>query len=317
MKLFSAENLLALAVSLILHVVVIALLVSHHDFHIDTPEKPQQNSAKHDHKTHHDSDQPKQEAIGSSIDSVAVDQRQVQQQIAQIKQRQAKKREQKKRWKQHLIHEAHQAKQQKQQAEQALKHLQKQQEQVKHKTAQQQKKAKKHLAHLKKLQHQVKQKLHHLHQQQSQLQQKTQSIQSQLQQTKQALKEEKTKAQKAALKRKLAQEQAKQQAIQKQKTQNALSRYKTLILNAIGKQWIIPQGVSHDLSCQLMIHLTPQGEVTHVNVIRSSGNTALDHSAITAVYKASPLPVPDKPELMKQFKQFKLTVKPEGLMQQS
>lgn len=315
MRWLSADNLLALIVSIILHGVVIISLVVHHDFHFAS--KPDDNAHSISHKNATKTPKHPSSSKGQSINSVAVDQSQVEQQITQIKQRRAKKRQQQKRWKQHLMNQAHKAQQQKQRAQKQLHQLQQQQKQVKQKTAKQQQKAKQHLAHLKKLQHQVQQKLQQLHQQQNQLKERTQSIQGKLEKTRQALKQEKTKAQKAALKRKLAQEKAQQEAIRRQKRKNALSRYKTLILNAISKQWIIPQGVSHDLSAQLMINLTKQGEVTHVKVIQSSGNTALDHSAITAVYKASPLPVPDKPKLMDQFKQFKLTVKPEGLLKQS
>ena len=56
------------------------------------------------------------------------------------------------------------------------------------------------------------------------------------------------------------------------------------------------------------------GRVMNVKVLVSSGDPVLDRSAVTAVLKASPLPLPKIPALLKQFKQIELTVKPEGLL---
>lgn len=99
------------------------------------------------------------------------------------------------------------------------------------------------------------------------------------------------------------------------KTQGIVSKYKALILQAIGERWIIPPQTDKKLYCILMIRLAPGGTVLDVQLAKGSGNNALDSSAIAAVFKASPLPVPKDPDAFEPFRQFALRVKLEGLMQ--
>ena len=54
------------------------------------------------------------------------------------------------------------------------------------------------------------------------------------------------------------------------------------------------------------MQIGPGGVVINVSVARSSGNPALDNSARAAVFKASPLPVPDDPDLFNAFRQITL-----------
>lgn len=108
---------------------------------------------------------------------------------------------------------------------------------------------------------------------------------------------------------KAAQAKAQQQAMLSE-----IDKYKGLILQAISQNWLVPSDVNRNLSCQLLISLGPGGTVLNVQVARSSGNTALDNSAKTAVYKSSPLPVPSDPALFNQFRQLKLTVRPENVI---
>jgi colicin import membrane protein len=94
-----------------------------------------------------------------------------------------------------------------------------------------------------------------------------------------------------------------------------LDKYKSLILNAIGQQWLIPDGSNKELSATLLIRLAPGGMVLNVQVEKSSGDPALDHSAVTAVYKASPLPVPSDTSLFNNFRELSLTVRPENIIE--
>lgn len=93
-------------------------------------------------------------------------------------------------------------------------------------------------------------------------------------------------------------------------------KYRHLILQAIAQQWIIPPEMNKHLETKLMVHLAPGGMVLEVNIVKSSGNVVLDRSAQTAVYKASPLPVPKNNGLFHTFRQINLTVRPEGVMTQ-
>lgn len=52
-------------------------------------------------------------------------------------------------------------------------------------------------------------------------------------------------------------------------------------------------------------------EWSEVTLTRSSGDPLLDRSAQTAIYKASPLPVPTDSETFNLFRDISLTVRPE------
>lgn len=93
-------------------------------------------------------------------------------------------------------------------------------------------------------------------------------------------------------------------------------KYRHLILQAIAQQWIIPPEMNKHLETKLTVHLAPGGMVLEVIIVKSSGNSVLDRSAQTAVYKASPLPVPKNKGLFHTFRQINLTVRPEGVITQ-
>jgi colicin import membrane protein len=70
------------------------------------------------------------------------------------------------------------------------------------------------------------------------------------------------------------------------------------------------------MEVELAIQLIPTGEVVSVTVVRSSGNTAFDRSAVNAVQKAAAFPELQKlpnGEFEKTFRRFRLLFKPEDL----
>lgn len=97
------------------------------------------------------------------------------------------------------------------------------------------------------------------------------------------------------------------------KARGEVNKYKALILQAIGRRWLVPAGVDKTLSSQLLIRVAPGGMVLDVQITKSSGDVALDRSARDAVFKASPLPVPEDADAFDQFRQFVLKVKPENI----
>lgn len=160
----------------------------------------------------------------------------------------------------------------------------------------------------------------------------TQPVKPQAQQQKA---EQAAKAAKAAEEKKMQQELQKdfQQQLssdQKQITQNAkaiaaqaaakaaqqteIDKYKALIIQAISEQWNMPPNVAKNLSGEIEVRLAPGGVVLSVKLIKSTGDAALDQSAIAAVYKASPLPVPSSADLFDKFRDLRLTVRPNGTM---
>lgn len=104
---------------------------------------------------------------------------------------------------------------------------------------------------------------------------------------------------------------AKAAAAKQSRINEALQKYKGLIINAISQNWILPANVNSQLSCEFRIRLAPDGTVVLTQLSRSSGDTILDRSAETAINKASPLPVPEDRELFELFRDIHLTVRPE------
>ncbi len=92
-----------------------------------------------------------------------------------------------------------------------------------------------------------------------------------------------------------------------------IDQYKARIIHAISQQWILPQNADSRLSSQFRIRLGPDGQVLEVSLIRSSGDPLLDRSAQSAIYKASPLPIPHDAELFQVFRDISLTVRPENV----
>ncbi|WP_133130474.1 cell envelope integrity protein TolA [Legionella yabuuchiae] len=110
----------------------------------------------------------------------------------------------------------------------------------------------------------------------------------------------------------LAAEQAAKEAEKNARIAGEVDKYKALIINAISRQWILPDNVDSSLSSQFRIRLAPTGAVLEVSLIRSSGDPVLDRSAQSAIYKASPLPVPNDPDAFNVFRDISLTVRPEN-----
>lgn len=102
-------------------------------------------------------------------------------------------------------------------------------------------------------------------------------------------------------------------AEEEKRVQTEVDKYKSLIITAISQNWIVPESANLSLSCKFQIMLSTSGEVLSVSLVKSSGDKLLDRSAQLAIYKASPLPVPQDTKVFSIFKILNLTVKPEDL----
>lgn len=109
-------------------------------------------------------------------------------------------------------------------------------------------------------------------------------------------------------------EQNRLKALHARQIQGTIDRYQAMILQAISEHWLIPPGVDKTLSCKLNIQLAPDGSVLNVTLLESSNNVLLDRSAVAAVYKSSPLPVPTDPEAFDSFRNIDLIVRPEDII---
>jgi colicin import membrane protein len=110
-----------------------------------------------------------------------------------------------------------------------------------------------------------------------------------------------------ALQSQLAAEQAGMEAA---RDQSVVAEYIGYIQERIQRSWLRPPGSPAGLSCVVQVGLIPGGEVARVQIVRSSGDPVFDRSVETAVYKASPLPLPPDAALFKHFRDLRLIFKP-------
>lgn len=89
--------------------------------------------------------------------------------------------------------------------------------------------------------------------------------------------------------------------------QSEINKYTQMVKQKV-TQHLIWQGEKH-LSCLLKVHLAPDGSVVGVTVEKVGQNIAYCQAAERAIYKASPLPVPENPRTFSAFRHFLLTVK--------
>jgi colicin import membrane protein len=93
-----------------------------------------------------------------------------------------------------------------------------------------------------------------------------------------------------------------------------IDRYKAMVRQQIMRYWVVQSGLAKQEPTKLFVRVAPTGTVLDVKVVQSSGNEALDRSAIAAVYKASPLPVPQDPDLFRAFRELRLTLRPDSIL---
>lgn len=92
--------------------------------------------------------------------------------------------------------------------------------------------------------------------------------------------------------------------------------YAALIQQTVINYWSRPPSARNGMETLLSIQLIPTGEVVSVSVIRGSGNSAFDQSAVNAVKKAGSFPelqnLPAR-EFEKTFRRLSLLFRPEDL----
>lgn len=118
--------------------------------------------------------------------------------------------------------------------------------------------------------------------------------------------------QQSLLDQQLAQEQKQLAAQRAQQLQGVVDEYVAKIRQAVEQNWLPPIGMNQ-VTCVVYVLLAPKGVVISAKVIDSSGNKAFDNSAVTAVFKTSPLPVPSDPKLFNRFRELRLTMSPKDV----
>jgi len=99
-------------------------------------------------------------------------------------------------------------------------------------------------------------------------------------------------------------------------TDELAAGYAALIRQTVVRYWSRPPSARNGMEVLLALQLIPTGEVVDVSVVKSSGNTSFDRSAVNAVQKAAQFPeLKDLPsrEFEKTFRRFRLLFRPEDL----
>ncbi len=92
---------------------------------------------------------------------------------------------------------------------------------------------------------------------------------------------------------------------------SALGALVGAIEEKVRNNWSLP-GEFTGLAVTISVKVTRTGEVTLAEVVRSSGNSLFDESAVTALMKASPLPFPEKPRYYEFIKEFHFVFRPQN-----
>lgn len=253
------------------------------------------------------------------INTVAVDATKIDEQINRIYQQKQEKARLEKARQQAAMAELQKLQNQRRQEQQELLALKRKQHEL---ASKQQAQLKKRQAQLKKLESTRAEREATLKNQQLELerqQKQLAALEEKLKQKAQLEAKKKEQARQERLKKEKEAEEQQKALLAKQAQQQALisaevNKYKALIINAISANWILPADVDKHLSCRFEIHLAASGQVLDVKLLQTSGDPVLDRSAQTAIFRASPLPVPPSSEAFKLFKVVSLTVRPENLI---
>lgn len=85
-----------------------------------------------------------------------------------------------------------------------------------------------------------------------------------------------------------------------------ISRYKGEIRDRVRRYWS-SDALRPGLSTAVRVRLDPKGNVLTVRTVRSSGNRDFDQAVEAAVMRASPLPIPNRPDLYQEFREIDFT----------
>lgn len=92
--------------------------------------------------------------------------------------------------------------------------------------------------------------------------------------------------------------------------------FAALIQQTVIGYWSRPPSARNGMEALLQVQLIPTGEVVSVSVLKSSGDSAFDRSAVNAVEKAGSFPelqkLPSR-EFERQFRRLRLLFRPEDL----
>jgi colicin import membrane protein len=106
-----------------------------------------------------------------------------------------------------------------------------------------------------------------------------------------------------------AEEKAQEAEEQAKADRSLIDQYVAQIKDRIQGVFINPVP-EQDLSCKIFVRLSPAGDVLEAKIVESSGNSAFDQQAQTAVFAAQPLPVPADSRIFDRMRAFNFIFHP-------
>lgn len=110
----------------------------------------------------------------------------------------------------------------------------------------------------------------------------------------------------------LAEEQRQLDVAREREFRSIVDKHVEIIRQKVNRNWLRPSGSMTGLVCTVKVRIIPGGEVLDVRITKSSGNAVFDRSVETAVFKASPLPLPADRALFDRFRELEFIFDPEG-----
>lgn len=287
MRLLTAR---ALLYSLLLHAVVIAALIINFDRSHPLPQPSR----------------PAQEII----EAVTVDSRAVEQELQRLRDQETAAQQAKAAELKELERKARAVEQQRREAERQRKVEEKRKAEAERKRKEEERKAAAARTRQEAEKRRAQQELKRIEEQQRKAEAEKKRVEAarrkaEAERKRQAEAERKRKAEQAA-----QAQRAKEQAQQDQKLLGeVVSRTRNKVTSNFNKTGLPP-----GLECVLTVQTVPGGSVVSVTLQKSSGNDIFDRRAVTAVEKASPLPLPADPAVFERLglRKFKFTFNPGG-----
>lgn len=82
--------------------------------------------------------------------------------------------------------------------------------------------------------------------------------------------------------------------------QRVLGNWEAAIRQAVERNWNRPGTTPANLNCMVRVTLLPNGQVTQAKMVSCNGSEVVTQSILTAVNKASPLPLPSDPSVFQR-----------------
>lgn len=119
-------------------------------------------------------------------------------------------------------------------------------------------------------------------------------------------------AEKLRKEKELADQLAAEQAQARSQAAALFAQYIGPIKSKVTNSWIRPATVRPGARAKVLVRVSPQGDVLTAKIQQASGDAIFDRSVINAVYKASPLPIPNDPRLYPHYRDFVFNFDPPG-----